>query len=100
MMCKWGTDVELLVPIPASCSYTGAFRWAKKAVDRCIAPYVKALNDAGLYTGGCCCGHGEYDGFIGLHDGTILTITKIDPKDAICVKSDVTNEQVTRTSSI
>ncbi len=83
-MCEWGTDTTLRVPISAACSYTGEFRWANKAVDSCIAKYVQALNDAGLYTSGCCCGHGITDGFIGLHDGTILTITKIDPLDAVC----------------
>ncbi len=85
-MCNWGENVNLLVPISAEASYTGEFRWAVKGIDQCIAPYVKALNDAGLYTGGCCCGHGEYDGFIGLHDGTIVTLTKINPADAICAK--------------
>lgn len=83
-MCDWGTNITLRVPIPANVSHTGKFRWANKAVDSCIAKYVQALNDAGLYTGGCCCGHGKHDGFIGLHDGTILTITRIDPKIAVC----------------
>jgi hypothetical protein len=33
-------------------------------VDRCLAPYIQALNDAGIVTSISCCGHGEQDGFI------------------------------------
>jgi hypothetical protein len=33
-------------------------------VDRCLAPYIQALNDSGIVTGISCCGHGEQDGFI------------------------------------
>ena len=73
-MCKFGDDVLLRVPIPADLSYTGEFRWAEKGIDRCIAPIVKALNDAGIYTANCCCGHGKEDGIILLHDGRILVI--------------------------
>lgn len=73
-MCKWGTDTILRVPIHADDSYTGEFRWDNKPVDSCIADIVQALNDAGIYTRGCCCGHGKEDGFIGLHDGRLLTI--------------------------
>ena len=52
-----------------------------KPVDRCLAPFVQALNDAGLLTGGCCCGHGKpgQEKFIGLHDGTVLTFSQREP---------------------
>ena len=73
-MCDWGTNVVLTVPMPAELSYTGEFRWAEKEIDSCIAPIVKALNDAGIYTSNCCCGHGKSDGDIYLHDGRILII--------------------------
>ena len=78
-MCEWGDSVELLVPISADVSYTGKFRWATKGVDRCLVPFVRALNDAGLFTDGCCCGHSRPDQekFIGLHDGTVLTFTQV-----------------------
>ena len=79
-MCKNNDTVDLLVPISAGVSYTGKFRWALKPVDRCIASYVKALNDAGLYTEGCCCGHGGDDGNIVLHDGTVFHIEKVASK--------------------
>jgi len=76
-MCTWGDEVLLRVPVPAALSHTGAFRWAEKAVDRCIAPIVQALNDAGIYTANSCCGHGQADGEIILHDGRVLRIEKI-----------------------
>ena len=77
--CNLGKDKVILnVPIPANLSYNGKFRWALKPIDRCIAPIVKALNDAGVYTSGCCCGHGEADGNIILHDGRILIIRSIE----------------------
>jgi hypothetical protein len=73
-MCAHGDDVILRVPIPAHLSHTGAFRWDEKAVDRCLAPLVQALNDAGIYTASCCCGHGSAEGTICLHDGRELRI--------------------------
>jgi len=73
--CVFGRhEVILNVPIPANFSHTGKFRWALKPIDNCIAPIVQALNDAGIYTSGCCCGHGETDGNVILHDGRLLTI--------------------------
>ena len=73
-MCKHGDEVLLSVPIPAHLSHTGELRWDIKGVDACIAPIVKALNDAGIYTASCCCGHGKSDGIILLHDGRALVI--------------------------
>ena len=64
----------LHVPIPAHLSYTGAARWDWKAVDRCIAPLVAALNNAGIWTASSCCGHGREDGEIILQDGRTLVI--------------------------
>lgn len=75
-MCEHGTYTMLRVPIPAHLSHTGQFRWDYKAVDSCIAPIVEALNTAGIYTAGCCCGHGENSGSIILHDGREIVINK------------------------
>lgn len=83
-MCDWGTEVRLRVPIPASCSYTGKFRWDKKPIDSCISHFVEALNKAGIYTGGSCCGHGKGNGYISLHDGTVLVIERHNPDDMPC----------------
>lgn len=74
-MCDWGDTVALRVPIPASHSCTGEVRWAVKPVDQCLSQIVQELNSAGLYTCGACCGHGETQGEIFLHDGTRLAVT-------------------------
>jgi hypothetical protein len=80
-VCKFGDEVNLLVPIPANLSHTGQFRWERKGIDRCIAPIVEALNIAAIYTESCCCGHGKRAGNIVLHDGRILRICA--PKGAV-----------------
>ena len=43
-------------------------------VDSCIAPLVKALNDAGLCTVASCCGHGKQPGTVALVDGREIRI--------------------------
>jgi len=73
-VCKWGTDEEVRVFIPADLSYTGKARFDVKKIDKCIAPIVRALNEAGIYTVTSCCGHGKGDGNIHLYDGRELII--------------------------
>ncbi len=73
-MCKWGTDEIVEVTIPAELSYTGKERQKRVAIDACIAPIIKALNAGGVRTDYCCCGHGEKDGAILLHDGRVFRI--------------------------
>ena len=36
----------------------------KVAIDKCIVPYIKALNTNGIETSISCCGHSEIDGSI------------------------------------
>jgi len=36
------------------------------SVDRCMAGQIISLWKAGIRTYGCCCGHGEYDGWINV----------------------------------
>ena len=61
------------VLIPANLSHTGVKRWADKPIDACLAPLVNALNMARVFTAACCCGHGQREGNITLHDGTSIT---------------------------
>ncbi len=68
-MCQWGTTEVLEVTIPAHLSYTGEVRQKKVGIDSCIAPIIKALNDGGITTIACCCGHGKRPGSIILGDG-------------------------------
>ena len=67
-MCKKGDTVlvEGLV--------VGEIRDGIADVDRCLAPLVRALNEGGITTKGCCCGHGITTGHISLSDGRILAI--------------------------
>jgi len=43
-------------------------------VDRCMAPIISTLNDAGICTVSSCCGHKEELGHIWLQDGKVLVI--------------------------
>lgn len=76
-MCEHGDTVDVLVPIPADLSHTGEDRMALKPIDRCIAPIVRALNEAGIFTRSCCCGHGKI-GSIALQDGRELVLGRWD----------------------
>ena len=71
-MCEYGKEVICRVPIFPEDSHTGKMRWADKAVDACLAQEVNRLNASGRFTRTCCCGHGEREGDIVLHDGTII----------------------------
>ncbi len=73
-MCKWGDDVLLRVKMSAKKSYTGKERWAYRGIDKCIAPIIKTLNEADIFTDECCCGHGKLEGYIALHDGRVMVI--------------------------
>lgn len=73
-MCKWGTDTIVRVRIPADLSHTGEARWKNVGIDSCIAPIVKALQDAGIDMRTSCCGHGTRNGEIALADGRTLAV--------------------------
>ena len=75
-MCKWGTDEVLQLPIPAHLSHTGKRYMKEVPIDRCIAPIIKALNDAGIETIASCCGHEKGHGTIDLVDGRRIMIIK------------------------
>ena len=76
--CKKCGKKQVLVKclIPAELSYTGKERWKNCKIDACIADMVKALNKGGVKTSTSCCGHGNYDGEIWLHDGRKLIIRR------------------------
>lgn len=65
-MCQWGTT-EVLV------GHTNS-RGGLINVDKCLAPIIKALNDAGVRTAACCCGHGKMPGNVMLADGREIVI--------------------------
>lgn len=53
-MCKWGTDAPVALCRPRE--HSGRI---VVMVDACIASQVQKLNDQGIWTLGCCCGHGK-----------------------------------------
>ena len=63
-MCEQGDTV----PIHANGSV--------RDVDRCIAAIVIALNQNGIATIACCCGHGVRPGNIALADGRELIVAR------------------------
>ena len=67
-MCENGNTVEVQV------HHVGEIRLGLVDVDKCIAPIISALNEVGIATEGCCCGHGKTTGHITLTDGRILGI--------------------------
>ena len=62
-MCKWGTEVMVTLCRPKLISGRLVV-----PVDECIAPLVQLLNDHGVRTIGCCCGHGKGPGYINFED--------------------------------
>ncbi len=76
-MCNRGNSTIVDVTIPADLSHTGEARKAPKGVDTCIAPIVKALEEAGIVMRSSCCGHGEQLGVIMLQDKRLLLV--VDP---------------------
>lgn len=73
-MCEWGTYELVRVKIPADLSSSGVSCWEEVKIDACIAPIVKALQNAGIDMRGSCCGHGKGNGDIHLQDGRALII--------------------------
>lgn len=78
---KWRfLDTKEIVNNEKACCFCGKepiiLKNDKKSyhVDACIAPIVKALNNANIETIASCCGHGEVKGRIALRDGRELVI--------------------------
>lgn len=73
-MCKYGITESVLVKIQPDLSSTGKEKWKECQIDACIAPIVRALQNAGIDMWGSCCGHGSGSGSIELQDGRIIRI--------------------------
>lgn len=56
-MCDWGTDTIIHVIRRNNPNVPDG--WHPMAVDACIAAYVQTMNNQGVITVGCCCGHGR-----------------------------------------
>lgn len=73
-MCPHGDTVMLWVTVDASVSHSGETELKMKPIDRCISDIVLALEGAGIFMLGSCCGHGDRDGEIVLTDGGVLIV--------------------------
>lgn len=58
-MCKWGNSVLIKLAYPMHNS-----KRTEIGVDSCIASLMQELNNHGVHTLGCCCGHGKAEGSI------------------------------------
>ncbi len=56
-MCTWGTSKVIHVIRRNHPAYPDG--WHEMHVDACLAEYVQKMNDLGIVTVGCCCGHGK-----------------------------------------
>jgi len=72
--CPCRETIPVMVYLAPDLSCTGEARWREFGIDKCIAPLVKALQEAGVNMRGSCCGHGKGPGEITLADHSILTI--------------------------
>jgi hypothetical protein len=69
-MCNQGPDIVVRLSQPQPVSGR-----TEMPVDGCIAPLVQLLNDAGVHTVGCCCGHGQHAGSVLYEqDGSLMEI--------------------------
>ena len=80
MMCRDRHSAVVRVRVAADLSHTGKRRWKRVAVDRCIAPIVRALQKGGIDMRHSCCGHGGPYGDIVLQDGRVLLVLPKPPR--------------------
>ena len=73
-MCEWGNTTLVKVRVPADLSAEQMKVWKWKPIDRCIAPVVSALQEAGIDMRGSCCGHRQRSGTILLQGGQELVL--------------------------
>ena len=67
------------------------FNWShtakKVCVDACIAEEIEALWEAGIWTRGSCCGHGEYG------NANVVVAKREDPEEAVAVLKEIDPER-------
>lgn len=84
-MCEWGNTDDVEVTIPSFLSHTGKPYSKVVQIDSCIAKLVKVLNEIGMRTASCCCGHGKHRPCILLQDGRCIVICE-SPDDPLVFK--------------
>jgi hypothetical protein len=74
-MCKWGTDRFIYVIRRNNDVILDG--WHRIAVDACIAEYVQEMNNRGVITVGCCCGHGKEEGVVLVAEECISLLDRL-----------------------
>lgn len=65
-MCAHGITKTVILNRPREVSGK-----TRVQVDSCIAKEIQMLNDNGVRTLGCCCGHGKYEKSILIHETSV-----------------------------
>jgi hypothetical protein len=79
-MCDKKVPVKVFTPESA---LQKDAHWKQMMIDECLAPIIDALNQAGIYTVQCCCGHGYQYGEIELVDGRFLLVCTKEQRDKL-----------------
>lgn len=69
MTCRCHKTNIVRVFILPALSHKKIGYWKDVAVDRCLVPIVRILQNAGINMRGSCCGHGTNPGIIVLESG-------------------------------
>lgn len=87
-MCDWGTDRDVRLAFPNAVSGRTTV-----AVDACIADLIQRLNDNGVHTIGCCCGHHRGHGSILIEqEGETIELILPQPAGAAAAPPDPPGE--------
>jgi hypothetical protein len=74
-MCQYGSVKQIHVIRRNNPSVPDG--WHSIYVDECISNYVQKMNDEGIITVGCCCGHGERPPEVLISVESILLLEKL-----------------------
>ena len=66
-MCKWGTRSKVSVIRRANPSIKDG--WHEIYVDSCLKSLIQEMNNHGIVTTNCCCGHGKGKGSVLIERG-------------------------------
>ena len=85
-MCKWDENTsmggeQVVLDLPAFVRPDKEKRTV--SIDKCIVPVIEGLWDAGVYTLGCCCGHGKENPSV-----VLSTVCHIQPAMAVIRRLD------------
>lgn len=88
IICKCDASVvignyknQIEVPTPQHMLDIGKIGWYEfretLCIDACLVKEIKYLWEKGIVTTGCCCGHNQVDGYIGVKEEFIPTMKEM-----------------------